>query len=1282
LKKEDLNLDLFNGDELIKEKTNEFLGFDKNYSNKTPCIFEQGLSVSGQVSPSDNWMLVKVSKYADKVVEDDSNSPFYDLNDIKDEKFKELWKKFLDTVLPDDSNGGFKWNDGFSHKTTIEERGKKLHKFENLALNLFANYDVVMNTQIERFNNKLRDSFPQDKKIYVDNAPNFRFLIRMADYFLIFKGYDYVLSYALMVGGFHLMTFYICLKNHTAIVKPEGNKKRNKKAKSWVNLDALVGLHNKLNKPDFEADNKPKFSLLKFTGEIESIIRVGWNNAVSKVFSNIGHAAAMTGKSQVDVVVEMIRYVLLMENPINGQIHNGKGSIQCSLSEICEHNDNKFLVAEGTTPQQCKNATSKCIQISHDDLHITFRNISGEIDKASAQIALERLTKTFVEQYSDVILKSWKSTLKTAIISILIDSYAHNISAHSLSALEWWFMLRSKILDKRFYVDDNGFSPGQLHPADYKFTRSYLAETSERYYAALNLKDGTYNQQYASLFDMLQFLPNDYFDVNKSILAFNKKASSDTYGKNPFSPQFPVSLDYALHPLFRYLRDKGAFWSGVTRDMTFGGESKTWYKILWEDFLNNPLYLGTIAKSEGILKINVFLDINIGGNKCSGRFVSIDLSLIDIETQSAMQTNSNNTLAQQQNDLDNAWIDIDEDYVANLKNSISSENSKLSLDKEKPYPYVDSHKYSKYAFVKLGEKFAEIRKIINDENYKVFLPGGVVGEHALFTLFENTLRNVKHYKERFAEMGESGLNFVILISEDSIKGTSDKQLFKVGVWLDYETPLITKKADGTEEYVLFNLVNNTLSAIVTDTGAPKMGGNTQDKVCAAMLFNNHFHHVESIKTQLEREYYPWVTHSVNCNGDEISLELDRSKQRILLYKTENDAIAEINTKYATTVGGKIVKSFYLWKAEDVKSIESEEDITNLENENIARFRFLVNNSADGKINQEIQKRAAAAGIIRMVKLSDVTQKDNLPWVYLRWLNEWLGLDLVCESAIRFSIGTIGTDSSDYSKIGQFLIFSDKVLYAGNNCKLYEQNYFNNQQLIFLRSDENIIRVAIAHSTNTPQSEEICNVRSHGWFFSQLFAEAEGTEPKYLKKLPQSDSSSLVNGMYIHEFIEAILTKVVIFDKRVFNLFPKNSDGRIYKKFPEQLRLSVFDEKDNCFNDYIDAHDHSLQHFLVIHLSFIENLGFKEENINLFFKKYLFASVGDTPRIARRFKDNFRLVIITGRGRDLWWKSLCPVFKKFVIFRPVESILSAIGDGLAYKDDVDVKFKLIKVLFGN
>ena len=47
-------------------------------------------------------------------------------------------------------------------------------------------------------------------------------------------------------------------------------------------------------------------------------------------------------------------------------------------------------------------------------------------------------------------------------------------------------------------------------------------------------------------------------------------------GKNPIaSYQLPLSRE--IYPLLKFLLEKGAFWSGITRDSTFGGKSSSFY---------------------------------------------------------------------------------------------------------------------------------------------------------------------------------------------------------------------------------------------------------------------------------------------------------------------------------------------------------------------------------------------------------------------------------------------------------------------------------------------------------------------------------------------------------------------------------------------------------------------------------------------------------------------------------------------------------------------------------
>ena len=322
---------------------------------------------------------------------------------------------------------------------------------------------------------------------------------------------------------------------------------------------------------------------------------------------------------------------------------------------------------------------------------------------------------------------------------------------------------------------------------------------------------------------------------------------------NGFFPRFPVPIDYALFPFLRFLRDKGAFWSGVTRDMPCGGESKSWYEILWEDFANNPLYLGTIAKSEGITKININLAVRKDDSWIAGRFITIDMSIIEYEET----LSQNHSL---------------ESITALLSTNIKDDE--CAFDENCAIPY---QKYSKYALIKLGKCFKSFREMLSQEKFSAFLPGGVVGEHALFTIFENTIRNIKHYKEEkvLNEIKKNGIDFWISLEAKPLEikqqeRLKDKplELFEVSVWLGYEAKLYPE-VDKPEDILWKKVTDRTLQPILEESGVPRMGGNSQDKACAAMLFNNRFSTVESQDSLRDIEYFPWI-HYCTCPENSIT----------------------------------------------------------------------------------------------------------------------------------------------------------------------------------------------------------------------------------------------------------------------------------------------------------------------------------------------------------------------------------------------------------------------------
>lgn len=928
--------------------------------------------------------------------------------------------------------------------------------------------------------------------------------------------------------------------------------------------------------------------------------------------------------------------------------------------------------------------------------------------------------------------------LKTAIISILVDSYAHNISAHSLAALKWWMDLRNKMLDKRFKVPPTGLTLSCIQPCLYDVDNTTLSETTERYYEALGKTDSIYNKNFYSLYDLINFVKPEYFKTLLQIQTEVKDKDDIT-----FHPRFPVPIDYALAPFFRFLRDKGAFWSGVTRDTTFGGETKTWFKILWEDFANNPLYLGTIAKTEGVTKLNIYLKVKIGESHIEGKFVTIDLSLIDYESAIAesndLEINKDNIY---QFDLANSQIATDQEYIKKLKNKIKTYNDPVQHNNDraqsepkklKILPFVDTDKYSKYSFIKLGAKFAEFREVLDNENKaKVFLPAGIVGEHALFTIFENTIRNIKHFNDpdEIKEIKTHGINLWISIEEKKINDNQKPELFCVGTWLQHKTPLIriveNKEKKIEPQILIFDITEQTIKPILDDnSGSPRMGGNSQDKVCASMLFNNHFSSVEKKQSTRDREYFPWITFATvtfsnndnneNPNNNEFipKTNYDDEKEVLiskivyllkqLYYSIQKDSnyenrlegidkeiiniiksshlsnnineklknyfnnfntgelltyikkIAELYKYQRIESKGYLKKYIYLWQGTSYLSISSD---TDFKSENISRFKFIAIPSEDPDNKDKLMNYARQEGVIRIIENKDKELDDKN--LYYLWLKNWLNFEDNQEYCIRFKQGD--------STLGLLKIINESITYRGV-LPNETTDTINEKGIIFL-----------VHSGSNQEKYE-CNVRSHGKFWQKFFCDISNKEILNLRyaenqngimqrenyEYPQTKSDLL------WEFVECLQTRITIFDKRVYERIPNEKKDL----FHAYLKLFVYEEDINEWNKFKDISIEDA-HVLIMHLSFIEKIEksgvrYSEETINEFI---------DNELNSFSFKKNFIFIITTGRGRDLWRVVLNDQQKKFTTFKPIESILSAVEEGVSNNDHFDIKYNLVKLIFGS
>lgn len=1001
--------------------------------------------------------------------------------------------------------------------------------------------------------------------------------------------------------------------------------------------------------------------------------------------------------------------------------------------------------------------------------------------------------------FAELINLNSKNSLKTAIISILIDSYAHNISAHSLAALKWWIELRHKMLDKRFSVPitpikkDNGEVFPEINPIDLKSINiDKTKETTKKYYEALGLTDSSYDEGFYSLYDFLQFAEpgttHKLLSFTEQVKLMDKDSSDIIIKKNSFNPRFPVPIDYALFPFFRFLRDKGAFWSGVTRDAAFGGESKTWYKILLEDFANNPLYLGTIAKTEGITKININLAVKENDKWFSGRFVTIDLGVMDYESKLV----SDKALKFQYSLDDNSLIldfiencDTDEIYkklinenklnvsndgfdsnsVKDLLKKVIAEIDKKRNDTDKAnkidnvndllikgehvlkefnnigidklvetlnwlisYIYFDFYsddstlcdiesnmaaeakincadslskkiedlKYSKYAYIRLGKCFSHFRNILSENEFEVFLPGGVVGEHALFTIFENTIRNIKHYKNSINNIKWNGLDFWISIEKKELTSPNNsysrdknkpKEHFLVSTWLGHKTDLISKNVKGEDEILWQKVTHKTLDKILDENGAPRMGGNSQDKACAALLFNNQFGSVEDRgETETEREqrdknYYPWLHYTSSDNPKMFDTQYDHLKfDEVKEYYIQNEnerqnIIQSYKNKINSNYLGYIKKSFFLWSGADYITVNSKSDFYS---ENVSRFKFvIISDKMKGKVKEEIIYEARKNGVIRLLydkeeecqmqslildlEKSEIqghlkNKNETLIKLYLIWLKKWLKKE---KYGIRFKKGR--------NPVSVIKLTDETVKYDPVKDKADVDE----------RTD--YLNIALSHGGGDEPTS--CNVRSHGAFWNKYFEKAEKKDPEDLKNdnpQPYDEEKEYL----LSDLLEVLGTKLVIFDDRINDRMPRDNTKR-KEVFEKQLQIYISCEiadkqkQKGYFNSLLETilgntEEHNSPLILVVHLTYIETLGYKESDINTFIENEIKDFIS---------KENFIFVITTGRGRISWQDKLKEDYKIRTIFKPVESLLSAIESGISYNDNFDVKHNLIKAIIG-
>lgn len=772
---------------------------------------------------------------------------------------------------------------------------------------------------------------------------------------------------------------------------------------------------------------------------------------------------------------------------------------------------------------------------SSQKYHYERLRLSEETNQFFHNLAnnLKKREEKLIEQYR-----------QTAIITILIDSYSHNVSAHSLTTLNWWFRERA------------------------------------------------------------------FFLIPK-----NKKLFQALQTINPLlGAGIGSSLAREIQPLFKFLLEKGAFWSGITRKTNFGGKISSLFSILWFDFFSNPLYLGTIANTEGVSKINFYITIYSKSEKYSPFYF-----------KKIIQKNEN------QEALTGHFVSIDLWYNNEEEDKWGEQYEGLE---------------NKSRFVRPGTEFDKLYHYLKSE--KVFFPGGVVGKHAFFTILENEIRNVKHYNNEVRqEMKENGLDVHLSFEPKYVHPSVEEQkdapeLFQAGIWLGHKTilqqageHLILKKMDGLQGDIMH-----------PETFQPTLGGNFQDKICAAMLFNREFASVQNNETERDMLYYPWIT-SASTMLENPDMEFVVSPSNF----NKDDIIKNYQHKE-----GYLKKYFHVWRGAEIYEKTSE---VQLKWENVARFKIAYTPlSKEGKIG--LYERMKARGVIRVIQRENVP--GSFPVAYREWLRKWVKKNE--PYVIDFVEGKTEVGRITYK--GDDITFENKA----NIEELSDEAYTAYTQIV----NKQIIKVK--HGGGISLEENLCNYRTHGVLLRDFF---------------KKDRISLAESMIetdAYELFELLNSRICIFDNRIFNRIAtyQNTEANKLAKLNFYRDNLYCDFRAEKMEDWESLKSKGWQnfHFLIVHLSFIEKMtdaegkAYGEKRIGDFIKDHILQG-----KSAEEVEKNFVFVVTTGRGRTAWWKSLEGTsLTTFTTFRPIETLISGVEDAIQMQDDIDLKFNLIKVLFGS
>lgn len=788
-----------------------------------------------------------------------------------------------------------------------------------------------------------------------------------------------------------------------------------------------------------------------------------------------------------------------------------------------------------------------------------------------------------IEDHRENVNIFLRENRRRAAMAILVDSFAHNVSAHSLTVLKWIFQQRWEKVD---------IPQG---------TKRMVKEGLEGLISVTNRNDINTEDLKHSILTI-----QERWDSQERILLNGKIL--------PVRDQI-ARLDEELTQLFRYLTEKGAFWNGIGREEQFGGEIRNLYDVLFEEFARNPLFLGTIAFSEGVDKINIKVHFY---EKRIRSYVSGKNKKDALKRSYTTQRN-----------------DEGEELMGTLA------TIDLTPQGDKVY---------RYEFFQQGESHDVLKKALQE--VEVYFPGGVVGRHAFFTLIENTLRDVKHYSEEERKrMNEEGLDLVIAIypsklSEKLRKEEGSYSLYKIGIYLACPQKLQAEKGP-------LGLVSlkNAERDILTSTQAARLGGSQQDKICAAMLLTGSLNRLVENDLQnddLVKAYAPWLRFAHYYPSQQISTSMEEQNHFEYEFRAGKDETIEYENAIADlpVENGYLKKYIHLWRGEFVVDFSTQNNLLEL---NLGRYRMV--NLRDIKHVIDIRKK----GLVRFVHNKQETPNNDT--AYRQWLDRWIN-----GSYIRINI-EVGNSTA-----GTLLVEKGQCVYY--NYTAYRDGDMDKSR----HATYKIVPFSFAHSQESSYQvagERKLQLRNHGILKERFFPQVESID---------NLSEGMIESVEkTYELAEILLTKIVIFDNRIAQRV--DEDHRKYLK--EQLSLDINHEMPTYWKR-IKKEGFLNYNFLVFHIAFIKQIKNKEGKY--YNEGKIIDFIESELMDGREIPDNFIFVVTSGRGRQQWWNQIekgeGENLKRFTTFRPSESLINALENGVQMQDDFQVKYNLLKILFGS